>query len=544
MTKPPSPRDGRVDDDGELISGAVRAFERSAGRRIRVEGLARLEGGSDRNVVARALVRAEGGTAAPVVIKAIRSTSHDAASPSVLRDSGLAREHVALAVLDARSTDPGSTPRLLAADAERGLIVLRDLGAAGSTLVDPLLGSDPEAGEGAVLGLAGALGALHAGTARCEADYRAAAARLYPASDGVPPSSLEGLRWTSHRVTEALGGAVDADVLGALAGRLDAPGPWAALTHGDPCPDNALRAPDGAVALLDFEFARPGHALFDATWWHMGFPSCWCAGTLPEELVARADARHRTALAEAIPEARDEGAYGRELAHLCAVQLLWSAPRALDDALAENGLWGTARHRERLEHWLSTVAGMLGRTGALPSLAPTVDAWLEAVRRRGGCGGSLSPYPPWRRATEADGPAAGDLAMAAVVRDGRVLVQRRHRRGAGFVHEFPGGAVEAGETWESAAVRELVEETGLREADAVARFVHRAEGGRRIGFVVLDSRSDAPPVRTDERRRQSFLWLVPESIPLDDFHAADRRFIVGELPSALRATSDRDRGGE
>ena len=56
------------------------------------------------------------------------------------------------------------------------------------------------------------------------------------------------------------------------------------------------------------------------------------------------------------------------------------------------------------------------------------------------------PRRPTSPARASDGPVAGDLAMAVVVRRGLVLVQRRLRRHVGFVHEFPGGAVEAGET--------------------------------------------------------------------------------------------------
>lgn len=135
---------------------------------------------------------------------------------------------------------------------------------------------------------------------------------------------------------------------------------------------------------------------------------------------------------------------------------------------------------------------------------------------------------------EIGGPVAGDLAMAVVVRRGLALVQRRHRRGVGFVHEFPGGAIEAGETWASAARRELLEEAGLRGRGVVGSFVHRAEGDGRIAFVVFRSNSTVPPHETSERRRQSFLWLAPEAIPPSDFHAADRHFIAEELPSVLR----------
>ena len=127
--------------------------------------------------------------------------------------------------------------------------------------------------------------------------------------------------------------------------------------------------------------------------------------------------------------------------------------------------------------------------------------------------------------------------MAVVARRGRVLVQKRHRRGVGHVHEFPGGGAEDGETWTAAAARELAEETGLEEADAVRCSVRAAGDGRRIAFVVFRSRSLDVPRETNGRRRQTFLWLAPGEIPLRDFHAADRDFVAGELPLVLGTTA-------
>lgn len=49
----------------------------------------------------------------------------------------------------------------------------------------------------------------------------------------------------------------------------------------------------------------------------------------------------------------------------------------------------------------------------------------------------------------------------AIVRDGRVLLVRRGREPARGIWAFPGGRVEAGETHEEAARRELMEETSL-----------------------------------------------------------------------------------
>ena len=50
---------------------------------------------------------------------------------------------------------------------------------------------------------------------------------------------------------------------------------------------------------------------------------------------------------------------------------------------------------------------------------------------------------------------------AAIIRDGQVLVVRRARSPALNLYTFPGGAVEAGETLNEAAIREVREETSL-----------------------------------------------------------------------------------
>jgi 8-oxo-dGTP diphosphatase len=61
--------------------------------------------------------------------------------------------------------------------------------------------------------------------------------------------------------------------------------------------------------------------------------------------------------------------------------------------------------------------------------------------------------------TTTDKPA---LSMAVVVADGKLLMIRRREREGDLLWALPGGAIEAGETPEEAAVRETLEETGLK----------------------------------------------------------------------------------
>lgn len=67
--------------------------------------------------------------------------------------------------------------------------------------------------------------------------------------------------------------------------------------------------------------------------------------------------------------------------------------------------------------------------------------------------------------TTTDKPA---LSMAVVVADGKLLMIRRREREGDLLWALPGGAIEAGESPEEAAVRETLEETGLKvEATSV-----------------------------------------------------------------------------
>jgi 8-oxo-dGTP diphosphatase len=74
-------------------------------------------------------------------------------------------------------------------------------------------------------------------------------------------------------------------------------------------------------------------------------------------------------------------------------------------------------------------------------------------------------------------------ASIAVFREGRVLIAQRGRAPNAGLYSLPGGALEAGETLQEAALRELREEVGV-EAEIVALIERSALGPYLIAAFV------------------------------------------------------------
>lgn len=131
------------------------------------------------------------------------------------------------------------------------------------------------------------------------------------------------------------------------------------------------------------------------------------------------------------------------------------------------------------------------------------------------------------------------VAVAVIVRDGRVLIARRpdHVHQGGLL-EFPGGKVEPGESVQAALVREIAEETSLRVPEASLEPVigiRHDYGDKRVFLDVWETK--AAEGKAVGCEGQPVEWRTPEQLREEEFPAANRPIIRAlRLPRELAIT--------
>ncbi|GIN03574.1 nucleotide triphosphate diphosphatase NUDT15 [Planomonospora venezuelensis] len=121
--------------------------------------------------------------------------------------------------------------------------------------------------------------------------------------------------------------------------------------------------------------------------------------------------------------------------------------------------------------------------------------------------------------------------------DGRILLGERIKDGEDPSWCLPGGAVEAGEGFEAAAVRELGEETGIRDAGpprTVAVVLDHPGGAVRVTAAVAMALGATEPVVTEPRVFRSWRWFAPGALPSPLFPATAHLLAAPGGPPAAR----------
>lgn len=308
----------------------------------------------------------------------------------------LVTERVALEFLE--EVAPGRAPRLWAADAEAGLLIMEDL--TPRVPLAAVLGQNW--GDDSVTGLrrlATALGELAALTAGHYGHYQArvlaaSPSETLPVRQWLRPGVWDQARASAAQIDVQPTVGVESEVV-TVADELREPGPFRALSGGDGGPNNLMVLPHdlahGDARLIDFEAAGYRHAVEDAVFLYVPGPHWITAG---DALADGTEAAYRTALAESVPEAGDDRRFGLAVSAAClafAILRLHRFPklsaRDHDDP-----------SRRQLVSTLEAAARAAEIRGSFPNLSGWITQVAEALRRNWPDAdmdfGAMRPYTP------------------------------------------------------------------------------------------------------------------------------------------------------
>jgi len=392
-----------------IVSAAEQLLASTWQRSVRLSDPTALTDPDRRNVVIRCRVESDHGPAS-VVIKQVVAADFDPDDSKSWDVRRFFNDWCGNAFLSSLGKGAVLSPRFYAGERLAGYFVLEDLGPHHS-LVEPLLEGKSENAAAAVRAFGRVLGRLHVSTIGRAAAFARMKGALVTA-DADPATAMSACaEYASQleRVCPRLNVTLDAGFFAewdSVAQALAEPGPFLAYIHGDPCPDNVFCTEDG-MRLIDFEFGRYGHALLDAAYARMMFPTCWCAGSLPRSLVREMETDYRAELGTQCREAQDDRMFGVALAMASAFWALTTLARSLPGALDGDPQWGIATLRPRIVGRLEAFIQAADEFRTLPALGGTASRCLDQLAARWPETRPLPLYPAWSKDSPSSAHPAG-----------------------------------------------------------------------------------------------------------------------------------------
>jgi hypothetical protein len=356
--------DEAIDHAERLRTAAEDVLRREWAGEVRLEIAKVLRDGGRNRVVRLSVIDAPQGSPQTVVVKAAVGDGDNIFDPENDKDGGTAwrfyNEWASTAFLNGLSADPPFCSRLYGGDRNQGVIVLEDFGE-GESLASRMQASDRQALESALFVYARTIGRMHAATVRRQAEYDAVR-QSFSGSASRPEAS--GAKWLRENLTTIVATMGDIGVEVAdgflseaesIAELIDNPGSFLAFSAADMCPDNQRLVGAHSMLVFDFEFAGFHHALLDAAYLLVPWPSCWCANRIPDDLSHSLVEAYLAEIVSAIPDAADDNVFRPQLAACCAYWAVESVSWSLKSALEADRDWGLAsarqRHIQRLAHF-------------------------------------------------------------------------------------------------------------------------------------------------------------------------------------------------
>ncbi|MCE7991194.1 MAG: NUDIX domain-containing protein [Roseivirga sp.] len=110
-------------------------------------------------------------------------------------------------------------------------------------------------------------------------------------------------------------------------------------------------------------------------------------------------------------------------------------------------------------------------------------------------------------------------------KDGKILIGKRKGSHAPF-YSIPGGHLETGESFEEAAVKEVLEETGLEIFSPRVICVtnnldtYKTEGKHYISVALVTDEFNGSPVVLEPDKCEGWAWVDPRDLPEPHFDAS------------------------
>lgn len=170
------------------------------------------------------------------------------------------------------------------------------------------------------------------------------------------------------------------------------PGPFTTLIHGDICPDNVFDYDQKELQLIDFEYAYIGNALLDGAYLRMSMPTCWCAKSIPGNIIDDLELIYRQELKRTIPAAANDLIYNVAYVEACAYWMLKTLNHINDvwdkeeigytGPVPKNSLWKNHENltRPRIISRLQAFIDQANKYNMLPSLKEMAVKILEKIK--------------------------------------------------------------------------------------------------------------------------------------------------------------------
>ena len=357
--------------------------------KIKIDRTERMTEAGRRNLLLRCWIDPVAGLPTSFIIKKVAGDynpeSYDSEATKRLFNDWIGTQFLNTVAVEQHS------PKFYGGDRSLGLIVIEDVQHRNS-LVEPLLGNDPDRAAWALLQYATCLAQLHRDTVGKIKEYERLYRTLAPKIEFTRANlNVRQLQSKLNSLSLELNERSQRDIE-TINNMLASPGELLTYIHTDACPDNVLDT-GTRLRLIDFETGRFNHALIDAACGRMMFPSCWCSKALPLDLVEKMESIYRAILSQACPSLEDDLVFETALVNACGMWLLYTILRHLEPALVEEQDFGISTVRQRILARLVTFIDLSTELSLLPDLCSVAERLLDLLDKRWSDVPKLPLYP-------------------------------------------------------------------------------------------------------------------------------------------------------